>query len=294
MTDVLSEPQPTLRPAEKYAQLETDTFCVGCGYNLHGQPVVRDERLGLYVCRCPECGRFHPAGTGVTATNAWLNRLAIGLLVLWVLIVTGAVISIAIFLGACQMIAVDALTYTRMVAASGEDVEWKMVKGTGYTMVKKGTTQPVAQWQMVYSFEPPPDADPWRFKRPWWAPYALTLLSAGVGLGAGILLSVFVWHWPRKRYSWATVIPMIVAAVVSLIAYANESYDWIRAWAVTVFFGLAVVQAAALFGGTLIGRPIARMLLRMFVPPRPRQHFAFLWGIDGKKTPGAVTTIAAT
>ena len=35
--------------------------------------------------------------------------------------------------------------------------------------------------------------------------------------------------------------------------------------------------------------PIARTLLRMFIPPKPRQHFAFLWAADGKTMPAART-----
>ncbi|MDB5300946.1 MAG: hypothetical protein JWO87_2609, partial [Phycisphaerales bacterium] len=46
------------------SNIHTDTFCESCGYNLHTQAVVRDERLGLLICRCPECGRWAAAGLG--------------------------------------------------------------------------------------------------------------------------------------------------------------------------------------------------------------------------------------
>ncbi len=51
------------------AEVETDAFCSGCGYNLHGQIVTRDERLQILLCRCPECGRFSPAAT-LTSVSA--------------------------------------------------------------------------------------------------------------------------------------------------------------------------------------------------------------------------------
>src|SRR5437868_3286417 len=77
-------PSP-LPPLQRHLQLETDHFCFGCGYNLHGQVVAMDERLGFLVCRCPECGRFHPGAMGVSATRPWLARLGVMLISLMVL-----------------------------------------------------------------------------------------------------------------------------------------------------------------------------------------------------------------
>src|SRR5690348_9086636 len=79
--------------------MQTDTFCEGCGYNLHTQAVMRDQRLGIIVCRCPECGRFAPAGQGATATRVWLNRAATLFLTLWVLFVMVLFSLCALFLG---------------------------------------------------------------------------------------------------------------------------------------------------------------------------------------------------
>jgi len=51
--------------------VQTDTFCEGCGYNLHTQAVVREARLGILICRCPECGAAckaaDPAGVSPAA-----------------------------------------------------------------------------------------------------------------------------------------------------------------------------------------------------------------------------------
>src|SRR4029079_18116386 len=107
MTDLLTEPLPPLppqRPLARYTQLECDLFCENCGYNLHGQPVNRDERLGILLCRCPECGRFHPAGHRTTATSVWLSRLAAAFLALWVLIVVGVFVLAAIAFGAIPFV----------------------------------------------------------------------------------------------------------------------------------------------------------------------------------------------
>ena len=64
-------------------QIEVDAFCGGCHYNLHGQPVTVDERLGLPVCRCPECGRWAAAGVATGAGSVWVRRLGTVLLFNW-------------------------------------------------------------------------------------------------------------------------------------------------------------------------------------------------------------------
>ena len=78
--------------------VETDAFC-DCGYNLHGQPVWRDEELQILLCRCPECGRHAAAGrfTGIHA--AWLHRLSFALIVSWVGFLLGLFIFLTFMLG---------------------------------------------------------------------------------------------------------------------------------------------------------------------------------------------------
>jgi hypothetical protein len=163
MTDTLTEPLPPLRPTEKSAYIETDTFCVECGYNLHTQPVTRDERLGIFVCRCPECGRFHPAGTGMTAQKVWLSRFATALLVFWVLVVLTVIVLIGFGFGGLQVGHLETFTYRKLVTADGRDAQWKQITakggGTSYQVVAKGTTKPIQQWRMVYTLHPPADIE---------------------------------------------------------------------------------------------------------------------------------------
>jgi len=37
--------------------------------------------------------------------------------------------------------------------------------------------------------------------------------------------------------------------------------------------------------GIMIGRPVARGMLKILTPPKIRQHLAFLWIVDGKMLP---------
>src|SRR5262245_23177127 len=127
MTETATDPLPPLRPREKHARLAVDTFCAECGYNLHSQEVTRDERLGIFVCRCPECGRFHPAGLGMTATRIWMQRLATVLLVFWILFVLHALFWIVMGMGAVMVGHVEIFSFRKMVATDGRDVEWVQV-----------------------------------------------------------------------------------------------------------------------------------------------------------------------
>ena len=83
---------PPPAPGERYGVIETDQFCP-CGYNLHNARVERDERLGLPVVRCPECGRFAAAGAGSSAQSVWLRRLGTLLLFVWALLLAAVAVA---------------------------------------------------------------------------------------------------------------------------------------------------------------------------------------------------------
>ena len=301
MIETPAEQPPLLPPLQRHQQLETDTFCTTCGYNLHGQPVTRDPQLGLFVCRCPECGAHHPAGVGVTAASAWTARLATALLALWVLIVINAFLWICIGLGALTVSHIEIFTWSKLIAPDGREVEYMEVPastatGTGasWTTVYKGTTQPaVGQQRNVRTLEHPHNEDlrwRWRFM------VMNAVLAAGTALVSGALLVVFIWHWPRRRYWLAMLLPFVIASFVVAMFYVTDTddeYGAVRGWIVSRSMEYAALEAVCLAIGILIGRSAARGLLRMFIPPKPRQHFAFLWRIDGK-TPPAATAIGAS
>jgi hypothetical protein len=64
--------------------VQVDAFCAHCNYNLFSQVVSRDERLGILVCRCPECGQFTAAGSVTTANQKLSQRLATGALIIYI------------------------------------------------------------------------------------------------------------------------------------------------------------------------------------------------------------------
>ena len=56
--------------AAPVACIDLDRFCEGCAYNLRTLPVYRDERTGIPVVRCPECGRFQSANDASTVARS--------------------------------------------------------------------------------------------------------------------------------------------------------------------------------------------------------------------------------
>jgi hypothetical protein len=281
MTDTATDPLPPLKTTERHIRLATDTFCVECGYNLHSQEVTRDERLGIFVCRCPECGRYHPAGTGVTATKPWLSRLAAALLAFWVLIVLFAIFWIVMGMGAVQVGYVETFTYRRQETTDGRTVEWaQLPNGAGWGAVLAGTTQPAPQYRQLRVLHRQNQND-WRPGK--WDFLPFPIGAAALGFVTGMLMVVFLWHWKRRRYILAMFLPFAVAGVVSVIFSQDDEYERIYRWVYEVVFGYAALEFSFMGLGILLGRPIARGVLRMFIPPKPRQHFAFLWGIDNKK-----------
>lgn len=289
LSDPTHDPLPPQRPLERFAHLEADTFCEGCGYNLHGQIVQRDERLGLMICRCPECGRYHPAGHKTAATSLWLSRFAALGLFLWVLVVLAVITLACIAFGAIQVLHVEAMSYITTVDAQGREIDHQPIgPGGAYVAVYAGTTQPVVnagRTRNVRTFTPSPRMMQFQTERPWWIPLIILGFAAGSGIAAGMLLVTFLWHWDKRNYVWTVLLPLATAGFVCTMIYFDDWYDLIRAWSLQRVVMWGLIETAFMYIGILIGRPFARLLLRMFVPPRPRQHLAFLWHADGKVLP---------
>jgi hypothetical protein len=278
MSEPIAEPPlPGLAPQERHMRLQVDAFCVTCGYNLHSLEVVRDERLGICVCRCPECGRFHPAGVGVTAAKTWAQRSSTILLVVWVMLALFATFWIIMGMGAVMVAHVDSFSYLKMISMDGHDVEYTATSGGP---VLKGTTQPVKQYRNVATLDPPDG-----FGRGVWDLVPLIIDGVLIGFVTGLLLVSFLWHWKRRRYFWMLLLPLAVAGFVAVIFILDDTYILIHPWIFRIVGFYALIEAAFMALGIRVGRAISRGLLNIFVPPGPRQHLAFLWRVDGKTLP---------
>ena len=70
-------------------QIRADRACIGCGFNLFGQSVVKEEHYDLAIVRCPECGVVGALQSYPTMSH-WVNRFRAILTALWILVLIGA------------------------------------------------------------------------------------------------------------------------------------------------------------------------------------------------------------
>ncbi len=281
------EMPPPVPPMARSGQIETDMFCTACHYNLHGQAVSLDERLGFLVCRCPECGRFQPAGVGVSANSVWLRRAASALLAVWAGIIVVAYLAILCFMFGMDMGGVGAYTYTEGVLANGQLVQpWYQQPAmvAGGNVPQQASLQPVRYVFLLYPWFPgqlSPDSP----QPPTLAIIAFSGFSLAAGLLLGVLGVAMLWHWPRRRYAFLAALPLIPFLVAWMALGGSRMYDYIRSETHLRIFAQASVQVIGIAIGILIGRRVARTLIRVLIPPKPRQALAFMWTIDGKTLP---------
>ena len=267
------------------AHVETDRFCDHCGYNLRTQPVRRDPRTQLLMCRCPECGHFLTASTVTTAGQVWLHRLGTFLLFVWVLTLLG----IGFGLCAAQM-GMTVVTLEELTTYRRQTISPITPLPTGPALTIPGTSTTIIYAQPA-SAPAPASPNPWRREIrdsiPYYYLFAVLMVTISFGLGFLLVLlaAVALHHWRRWGYVIiALVVPVLIGVLVWLIW--AEDVPHLRHWATPYVIGHA---AAHLLGGLLAvyaGRPFARLVITLSLPPRVRQVLAFLWFADGKRLPG--------
>jgi len=260
----MSQVETELGPA--IGHIETDVFCEGCGYNLHTQAVMRDPRLGVLVCRCPECGRYGAAGRSTSAARTWLNRFGTALLVVWVLFLLGFFALCTLFLG---------------VVAYGHTMDMTQWVPTGpvTTMPASGPFLPRYQ----YVIREIPANDTFELARARQESRILSTIAIVLGLIVGMVYSAFLWHAKGWRRLFAFLPPLVGCGAAAMI-FANDPMTMqIRDWGVAHIAEYLPWECGAVGVGLLIGRPIARFALQILVPPKLRQHLSALWTVDGKR-----------
>lgn len=75
--------------AVRTGQIQSDRVCTGCGYNLNGQLIVREEHYDLLIVRCPECGAVASVQE-YPLLGKWANRWGMVLAALLALVLVAA------------------------------------------------------------------------------------------------------------------------------------------------------------------------------------------------------------
>ena len=262
-SQMLIEPSPPSLDAgrQPLAHIDLDRFCEGCGYNLRTLPVHRDERLGIPVVRCPECGRFISANDASSALRPWLRRLTALMLGVWML----AIVAVFVLLGSAEA----SLSYVTLdeLTTPGDYT----IQRIGNTVIR--TRSSLGPMKVDQNYEE-------------YRLFITTIMICSLlsGFACGTFGVVFLPHWPRLAYVGIVLsMPLVLGALIALSWHyqAPHLFDW----------GLPYVAAHAgvqVLGGLLgvaCGRPFTRLVIRSLLPPSLRPRLAYLWLIDGKPLP---------
>lgn len=241
--------------------VEADRYCEGCGYNLRTQIVRRDARTQVLLCRCPECGRYHPVSDSVSVGRVWLSRVSTLALALWITVL------ISVFSGwAFGLFGISVVTIEELGRP------WWMGGSQSSNIGLYAYSHTRQYWE-------------------WVGPMATA--SVGLGLIGGIILVVVFPHWRRSWYAaTAVVVPLLVGAVIwAMVASDQPRPGWNRpvmsTWANPYVYGQALLQVFGTLIGVGLGRQLARLTIRILLPPRLRPPLAFLWLADGLPPPSS-------
>ncbi|MEM9881475.1 MAG: hypothetical protein AAF800_00985 [Planctomycetota bacterium] len=240
----------TFRLLPTAAVVRDERFCVGCGYNLLGQPVKLEPNTGLPVVMCPECGRFTSVADGTRRGSRWGHQATSLLLIAWMFGLLGfqAVLGFMLFItlwvyyGVRESYAYrasgvfdDAAGYLTFGVAAGVVAVFGLIAGTA-----RGLALP--HWNRVGQLVWP-------------------LLWAVAGF-----LPAFSMLWANHR-GWRQEVALAVGL------------EWFALTAI----GVAVGVATSLAGGV-----VARWCARRLLPRAVRSPMVYLWAEAGLEPPDEI------
>ncbi len=285
-----------------------DRACVKCGYNLIGQPILREPHYQMVIVRCAECG-----------TVASLQEFP--MMSRWAKLTT------AMFAG---FVLVGQLTFALGIVILLSGFSWGLF-AMMQENVQKGLVAHQKSWLIAEHIDI--TSDPGQGTSPfiveymahpkWIEAHPDTVLRDEIGIWPmlfnaqtsvwiftfGGILSVVGGAWastlPGIRRLWLPVVamlPILIAAGVNasiFVSQANSPYssymiggsgEYIGSVAERIMGGTPLLifgigLSVVLIAGLLLGRPTSRVLIRALVPPHRRCSFSWLWICDGLEPP---------
>ena len=297
MTDPATAPAPPAPAAPKYddariSELVGDRACIKCHFNLAGQQILREKHYGMLMVRCPECGtpatlQEYPllgrwaTRFGYLIAGAWLASMIL-LISLAALALWGMSEALA------QQLATPYTTHVQKV--------WnEHINGTGppnpyaYTNSQQNTQW----WESVDKAQLFADAGGWRGAVSWGALWFTLDMLLVIGTIGAVLAVVM----PHLKWKGWLLLALLIATLAGSFAWVSISMNqnvysyyggvW-NSWRqlYPILFPLSgTIALAFLFIGLSTGRPLARALILLLLPPRLRGPLAFLWRADAKPLP---------
>ncbi len=278
---------------ERVSELVGDRLCTGCGYNLTGQPVVREAHYQMLIVRCPECGTVASVQE-YPLLGRWAGRWAMALAAAWL----GC--ALVLFLGTAGVLAASAKSVGRS-ASMPLVTKVNQLQTERYRVAQQsGAANPYGAGSSVAAGEIEAmvaDSGGWAKASDWGAMRGWAWLGPIV-FCIGCLLATFFMH---LRARWLIVLGFaatLLAATFIAISDANSraTYAAYGGWPYQMAldrigppftYGSLVFAFMCLAAGLRFGRPIARGMIRALLPPRLRSSLALLWLADGLAPPSA-------
>ncbi|MBI4578264.1 MAG: hypothetical protein HY718_01085 [Planctomycetes bacterium] len=226
------------------AKVAEDRLCPGCGHNLRNEAIRQDPGTLAFLTRCPRCGRFEPMVSIPAAAQLWLYRCARLVMTLWISLMG---------VGLVGLILAEAAVPGYVLARLTTHAEG------GHLILHARYTRYSDEYLllMVYSLAG----------------------SAAVGFVGVVMATVLFPHWPRWGGAVLAVTCPAVAALFQAVFWYGEEPALLGVFLKTIL-AQALAQMAGGTAGFLGGRRLARLLGRVFLPPRVRVLLGSLWTAD--------------
>lgn len=279
-------------------QIRADRACVGCGFNLFGQTVTREEHYGLAIARCPECGTV-AALQQYPAMTHWVNRFRMMFAAIYI------VVLLAFFIG--STVGISGFSFGASSLASQKLGDHINNSFSTWNAQQNNTQQTLAGLPPGFNFATSyltPEYIEEELPRvleefgPLWdgmdREWVVVMVPAVlVCFGIGVFWSVAMLGASRKQ---ALLVPLISCLVGGAFVLAANRPDYNNAWTwnlahqlyIPTIVPLAIIiEFIALSLGVFAGRAIARFSICIALPPRARVPLGILWSRDGLTMPSA-------
>ena len=114
------------RPSNVVSRIDGVRPCLQCGHDLHGQPIRREESLGLLVTFCPECGQAASL-VDYPILGIWGRRLGVlSLVCMIIMVLVFLVVSVMSLFGIIMGLTSELYSPAQSALASMIDGGWQI------------------------------------------------------------------------------------------------------------------------------------------------------------------------
>ena len=283
-----------------------DRVCVRCGFNLYGQPIVREPHYSMLSVRCPECSTL-AALQEYPVVGRWAGRVGLLLALAWI----GAAL-LAAFLTGLTLVGFSRATSELACRPVARDIGLAFA-AYAREHASSDATNSLYHPDNLSNYVTRADAEHTWIDVAWvnkqdlgslasdtrYSPRALlaTVPMVLAAAGWGSLWSVLLLHLRRSRRLILLAIFLSVTGGILATVYMGGADNYSGWWGVsalqfaTARFGLPIALIALGIGaiglalGLLFGRSAARLAVRILLPSHLRGPFAALWHADALPSP---------